>query len=37
MKSVSWNPEILIARRDGMQSLLADVVAVARAEWSDQI
>ncbi|MCK5828012.1 hypothetical protein KAH43_05750 [Candidatus Bipolaricaulota bacterium] len=31
MKAVSWNPEILIARRDGMQASLADVVAVARA------
>ena len=30
MEAVSWNPEILIARRDGMQSLLADVISVAK-------
>ena len=30
MKAVSWNPEILIARRDGMQSSLADVIAAAK-------
>ena len=30
MNAVSWNPEILIARRDGMQSSLADVIAVAK-------
>jgi len=30
MEAVSWNPEILIARRDGMQSLLADVIFVAK-------
>ena len=30
MKAVSWNPEILIARQEGMQSLLADVITVAK-------
>lgn len=31
MKEIHWNPEILVARREGMQSSLADVVAVAKA------
>lgn len=30
MNAVGWNPEILIARGDSMQSLLADVIAVAK-------
>lgn len=30
MEAVSWNPEILIARWDGMQSSLADVIAIAK-------
>ena len=30
MNAVGWNPEILIARADSMQSLLADVIAVAK-------
>lgn len=30
MSAVSWNPETLIERRDDMQSLLAEVIAVAK-------
>ena len=30
MNIMSWNPDILIARRDGMQSSVADVIAVAK-------
>lgn len=30
MEAVSWNPDILIARGDNMQPLLADLIAVAK-------
>jgi|GEM_PF-2518589 hypothetical protein len=30
MSALSWNPETLIARRDGMHSLLAEVIAAAK-------
>ena len=30
MNVVSWNPDILIARREGMQSSLADVITIAK-------
>ena len=30
MNAVEWNPEVLIARGDSMQSSLADIIAVAK-------